>query len=306
MIYPEKKGRFVANWIVPALEQYPEFSALDLHTFAVTFRTFDVDGSGSIDADELTAVFKQMGQGASKDDVQELLEQFDADNSGGIEWLEFLEMMRFFYSAKKEDYVKEFLEPAKAFPQFNDDEISVFVQTFRMFDLDDSGSIDANELATVFAYMGMSSTPEVVAAVIEKYDADGSGEIEWNEFLQMMADTYGSGAPLVQEDAPKAAPPAAVEPPKATESPIPPASFVTETAPKQTFKVAAPTAKKTTGSPMGTHRSNACPRCGKTGNTFSFNVTQKCIPSKRSTVLALCGTKAVSVAKPKVVQSLST
>lgn len=51
---------------------------------------FDLDGSGSIDANELALVFQSMGQGNSPDEIQKLIEAVDLNKSGVIEWPEFL------------------------------------------------------------------------------------------------------------------------------------------------------------------------------------------------------------------------
>lgn len=58
---------------------------------------------------------------------------------------------------------------------------------YRMFDLDGSGSISANELQFVFQFMGLPCDKDTCNSIVKAVDADGSGEIEWDEFLQVLA-----------------------------------------------------------------------------------------------------------------------
>ncbi len=51
----------------------------------------------------------------------------------------------------------KFYEEARPFAEFTKDEISVFLESFRQFDLDGNGSIDANELGVAFKSMGQGN-----------------------------------------------------------------------------------------------------------------------------------------------------
>lgn len=57
---------------------------------------------------------------------------------------------------------------------------------FSAADLDKSGAIDLNELANAFAASGLPMAPENLIAIGRRYDADGSGTLEFDEFLQLM------------------------------------------------------------------------------------------------------------------------
>lgn len=183
--YPWKRIHFVQNFLEPA-KDFPEFTRTDIAVFIEAFREFDLDGSGSIDADELEACFKKMGQGATRKDVENILRLIGADKNGEIQFPGFLRLMRYFYPWKVIEFKLNFLEPAKAFPEFTKADIKVFIQAFREFDLDESQSIDADELQIAFEKMGMGYSRETIQKVIDQVDLDGSGEIEWIEFLLIM------------------------------------------------------------------------------------------------------------------------
>ena len=57
------------------------------------FQMMDVDGSGSIDADELLAAMALIGLKAPKAELLELINSVDANRTGSMELSEFLELM---------------------------------------------------------------------------------------------------------------------------------------------------------------------------------------------------------------------
>lgn len=60
-------------------------------------------------------------------------------------------------------------------------------EVFRMFDEDDSGSIDAGELASaLYTITGEHVPREEALAIMQKYDQDHSGTIDRNEFESMV------------------------------------------------------------------------------------------------------------------------
>lgn len=59
-------------------------------------------------------------------------------------------------------------------------------ELFDMFDADGGGTIDTEELTNAFVSLGISDTKEEVAALVREIDTDGSGEIEFDEFSQVI------------------------------------------------------------------------------------------------------------------------
>merc|ERR1712062_388698 len=54
---------------------------------------YDVDGSGSINIQELGSVLKALGENPTEDELQNLINKFDDDGTGLIEFTEFLCLM---------------------------------------------------------------------------------------------------------------------------------------------------------------------------------------------------------------------
>jgi Ca2+-binding EF-hand superfamily protein len=59
---------------------------------SLVFQKYDADGSGALDAKELEGVLKFIGQGATTEEAQRLLNLVDSDNSGFLEFGEFLDV----------------------------------------------------------------------------------------------------------------------------------------------------------------------------------------------------------------------
>uniref|UniRef100_A0A8C5AV96 Troponin C, slow skeletal and cardiac muscles n=1 Tax=Gadus morhua TaxID=8049 RepID=A0A8C5AV96_GADMO len=61
-----------------------------------------------------------------------------------------------------------------------------FQAAFNMFDSDGGGDISTKELGQVMRMLGQNPTREELDAIIEEVDEDGSGTIDFEEFLVMM------------------------------------------------------------------------------------------------------------------------
>ena len=68
----------------------------------------------------------------------------------------------------------------------SDDQIKEFRDVFNGFDKDGGGNIEAEELALVMKALGQDPTKEQLDAMVKKVDTDGSGEIDFDEFLLLM------------------------------------------------------------------------------------------------------------------------
>lgn len=99
------------------------------------FDLFDVDGSNSIDENELKDAMLALGFEASKQDVARIMAEIDKDGSGTIDFEEFLNMMRTKMLEEKD----------------MEDELS---RIFYIFDDDGSGTIDFYKLKKVAQEIG--------------------------------------------------------------------------------------------------------------------------------------------------------
>ena len=76
----------------------------------------------------------------------------------------------------------------------SDDEISAFREVFSLVDKDGSGEIDAEEVSELMELLGMSADKSTVETMIKEIDADGNGNVDFDEFLVVMAGGQSDGS----------------------------------------------------------------------------------------------------------------
>ncbi|PAA62089.1 hypothetical protein BOX15_Mlig018223g1 [Macrostomum lignano] len=67
-----------------------------------------------------------------------------------------------------------------------EEQIEEFREAFSLFDKDGDGTITNKELASVMRALGQNPSQEELKEMIKEVDQDGSGSIEFDEFLEMM------------------------------------------------------------------------------------------------------------------------
>jgi len=137
-----------------------------IEEFKEAFALFDKDGDGTISVDELGIVMRSLGRNLSKEDLMVMIAEVDEDGSGEIEFPEFLRLI----VSKMQ----------------NTDSVDEMREAFLVFDRDKSGSVSASELKHVMNNLGEQVTDEEVEEMIKAADADGDGELSFDDFLQFI------------------------------------------------------------------------------------------------------------------------
>merc|ERR1712224_1128057 len=68
-----------------------------------------------------------------------------------------------------------------------EEQVSEFKEAFSLFDKDGDGQITTKELGTVMRSLGQNPSESELQDMINEVDADGSGAIDFPEFLNLMA-----------------------------------------------------------------------------------------------------------------------
>merc|ERR1712226_1838827 len=71
-------------------------------------------------------------------------------------------------------------------PGLSADEVQEVKDAFDLFDTDSSGAVSVQELVEAMQSLGLEQKNEAVFNMIKEIDTDGSGELEFAEFLEMM------------------------------------------------------------------------------------------------------------------------
>lgn len=140
------------------------------------FRAFDVNGSGSIDKTELTNGLNKIGLTTDEKQAALILSKYDADHNGTLEPQEF-----FLLDSDLRDFQAA---TAKAQVQSSD----AILQSFRAFDSDHSNSIESGELCTALNAFGMTSDEATAEQILRKYDVDGNGRLDADEWRNLTTD----------------------------------------------------------------------------------------------------------------------
>ena len=109
-----------------------------------------------------------MGQNPTKAELAKMISDLDNDGSGSIDFVEFAKMMGEKQSQTSETELKE---------------------AFKFFDTGKTGVITEDELRHTLMSLGMDLSPEQIEEMIEAADADGSGEITYEDFVEL----WGTG-----------------------------------------------------------------------------------------------------------------
>jgi len=73
-------------------------------------------------------------------------------------------------------------------PQYREE----LAEAFAMFDKDNSGSISSSELATILKNLNQNYSDEDITKMVRQVDADGNGEIDFDEFVGLMLNAKSS------------------------------------------------------------------------------------------------------------------
>jgi calcium-dependent protein kinase len=137
-----------------------------------TFTALDANGDGLLTATELKEGLTKAGIKDIPEDLQEILKHVDSDGSGIIDYTEFLAA-----TLEKKQYVQE----------------EVCWAAFRTFDKDGDGKITKAELEMVLKSDDVAdAAAQSMAEVIKAVDTNGDGEIDFQEFMQMMRGATGA------------------------------------------------------------------------------------------------------------------
>ncbi|XVF17815.1 hypothetical protein REPUB_Repub10bG0157000 [Reevesia pubescens] len=130
------------------------------------FRYFDGDGDGKISALELRAYFGSIGEYMSHEDAIGVINYLDSDGDSMLDFQDFLKLMTREADGDHDDLKK----------------------VFEMFELEKgSGYITPKGLQKMLNRLGDAKSYDECVAMIQVYDIDGNGVLDFHEFHQMMA-----------------------------------------------------------------------------------------------------------------------
>ncbi|XP_063593401.1 troponin C-like [Penaeus indicus] len=140
-----------------------------IETLRKAFDSFDTEKTGSITSETIATIMRMMGVKISEKNLQEAIAETDEDGSGLLEFEEFVELSAKFLIEEDEEALKAELREA-----------------FRIYDKEGNGFITTDVLKEILAELDPRLTPADLENIIEEVDEDGSGTLDFDEFMEMM------------------------------------------------------------------------------------------------------------------------
>lgn len=139
------------------------------------FEALDPEGTGEIGPQEFALAFQMMGMKLDSRELRDAWAEVDTDFRGFIVWPQFLLCM------------SQFGKTASLESKFTAERLAELREVFSLFDDDGNGSLDPGELRIVMRSVGLTPTDKEITDMIAEVDSDGSGCIDWPEFLFLMS-----------------------------------------------------------------------------------------------------------------------
>ncbi|KAK7305712.1 hypothetical protein VNO77_43622 [Canavalia gladiata] len=140
---------------------FPLSDAMDEEVRKI-FNKFDKNGDGKISSTELKELMAALGSKTTSEEVRRMMAELDQNGDGYIDLKEFGD----FHCAGGDS--RELRE------------------AFELYDLDKNGLISAKELHSVMRRLGEKCSLSDCRKMIGKVDADGDGNVNFEEFKKMM------------------------------------------------------------------------------------------------------------------------
>lgn len=149
---------------------------MEFKVFRQKFNLVDPGENGRVEFTDLTRLVGSLGVTVSEATVQELVvDSKDAyfglgRRDGALDFDEFV----------------NFMLKLRAREGFSVGELKQFKQVFDRFDDNNNGEVEVLELADMFRYLGRSVKLDELQVIISQVDFNGSGALEFQEFLRLM------------------------------------------------------------------------------------------------------------------------
>lgn len=147
----------------------PEVDPEQMQVLKRAFDSFDQEKRGAISTDIVATILKMMGQTVNRQILKQVIEEVDVDGSGELEFNEFVLLATKFMNEEDEEDMKKELKEA-----------------FRLYDKNGEGFIPTEVLREILKELDDKLTDEELDGMVEEIDADGSGTVDFDEFMDMM------------------------------------------------------------------------------------------------------------------------
>ena len=147
-----------------------ELSDEELADIQECFDLFDTKRSGTIDYHEFKIAMRALGFNMKKPEIISLIREYDRSGRGRVDFDTFLAI-----AMRK---------------TLNRNPLEEILKTFDLFDVDKKGKISVDDLKSIAENLGETLPEEEIQAMIEEFDRDLDGHLNFAEFKYIMMQAF--------------------------------------------------------------------------------------------------------------------
>ncbi|XP_033150909.1 troponin C, isoallergen Bla g 6.0201 isoform X1 [Drosophila busckii] len=147
-----------------------EYDKDQLRILRNAFKAFDNEGTGSIDHADVSNILEILGQKLEPPAVKALIKEVDKGTTGKLNFGQFCKLAARFIEVE---------EDAGALQ-------SELKEAFRVYDKEGKGYLTVATLRGILHELDDKISSQDLDSIIEEIDADGSGTVDFDEFMQVM------------------------------------------------------------------------------------------------------------------------
>ncbi|XP_055610006.1 troponin C isoform X3 [Uranotaenia lowii] len=133
------------------------------------FNAFDQEKNGYIGTEMVGTILSMLGHSLDDKLLKEIIDEVDADGSGELEFEEFCTLAARFLVEEDAEAMQQELKEA-----------------FRLYDKEGNGYITTDVLREILKELDSNLTNDDLDMMIEEIDSDGSGTVDFDEFMEIM------------------------------------------------------------------------------------------------------------------------
>lgn len=134
------------------------------------FQMFDTQKTGFIETLRLKTILNSMGQMFEESELQALIDDNDPEDTGKVNFDGFCNIAAHFLEEEDAEAIQKELKEA-----------------FRLYDREGNGYITTSTLKEILAALDDKLSSSDLDGIIAEIDTDGSGTVDFDEFMEMMA-----------------------------------------------------------------------------------------------------------------------
>lgn len=147
-----------------------ELSKDQLKHLRMAFDTFDPEKKGAIQTSMVATILEMLGHETRGVNLQDMISEYDMWGSGELKFEDFSKLAsRFMEEDTDTEAMKQELREA-----------------FRIYDKEGNGYITTEVFRDILHELDDQLSPEELDMIIEEVDTDGSGTLDFEEFMEVM------------------------------------------------------------------------------------------------------------------------